>query len=149
MTAICAEGKAMTQSESNAGPAIAYRPAPYALRTITEIFGTVASETALIIFAPWRMMPRRSTSVPIMKPGTSARKRSGISNASHSQMNRAALSDESLNNTPPFCIGWLATMPTARPSSRANPVSSSLANSFLISSQLPSSMMASTSLRMS
>ena len=52
MTAIWAEGSAITASVSNAGPAIAYRPAPYALRTMTEILGTVASETALIIFAP-------------------------------------------------------------------------------------------------
>jgi hypothetical protein len=36
------------------------------LRTITEIFGTVASDTAEIIFAPERMMPWRSTWVPIM-----------------------------------------------------------------------------------
>jgi hypothetical protein len=36
------------------------------LRTITEIFGTVASDTAEIIFAPERMMPWRSTWVPIV-----------------------------------------------------------------------------------
>ena len=149
MTAIWADGSAITASESNAGPAIAYRPAPYALRTMTEILGTVASETALIIFAPWRMIPRRSTSVPIMKPGTSARKSSGISNASQSHMNLAALSAESLNSTPPFCIGWFATIATACPSRRAKPVSSSLANSFLISSQLSSSTMPSITLRMS
>ena len=35
--------------------------------------GTLASDTAEIIFAPARMMPARSTLVPIMKPGTSAR----------------------------------------------------------------------------
>ena len=40
---------------------------------MTEMRGTVASETALTIFAPARMMPSRSTFVPIMKPGTSAR----------------------------------------------------------------------------
>jgi len=43
------------------------------LRTTTQIRGTVASETALIILAPARMMPARSTFVPIMNPGTSAR----------------------------------------------------------------------------
>ena len=32
--------------------------------------------------------------------------------ASQHQMNRAALSAESTNSTPPFCIGLLATMPT-------------------------------------
>ncbi len=36
-------------------------------------------------------------------------------NASHSQMNRAALSAESTKSTPPLYFGWLATMPTARP----------------------------------
>ena len=34
---------------------------------------TVASVTAVIILAPCRMMPARSTSLPIMNPGTSAR----------------------------------------------------------------------------
>jgi hypothetical protein len=43
------------------------------LRTTTLIFGTVASLTAAIIFAPARMIPCRSTFVPIMNPGTSAR----------------------------------------------------------------------------
>ena len=46
-------------------------------------------------------------------------------NASHSQMKRAALSAESTKSTPPFHFGWLATMPTARPSMRAKPVTSS------------------------
>ena len=89
------------------------------MRTITESFGTVASETAEIIFAPWRMIPWRSTAVPIMKPGTSARKSSGMPNALQVQMNRAALSAESTNSTPPLNFGWLATIPTTRPSSRA------------------------------
>ena len=87
----------------------------------------------MIIFAPWRMMPSRSTWVPIMNPGTSARKISGTPNASHSQMNRAALSAESVKMTPPLCIGLFATMPTGRPSSRPNPVSISGANSGLTS----------------
>ena len=89
------------------------------MRTITEIFGTVASDTAEIILAPERMMPWRSTCVPIMKPGTSARNSSGTLKALQVQMKRAALSEESTNSTPPFCRGWLATMPTTRPSSRA------------------------------
>ena len=88
------------------------------MRTITEIFGTVASETALIIFAPWRMIPWRSTAVPIMKPGTSARKSSGTLKALQVWMKRAALSAESTKSTPPVCLGWLATTPTARPSRR-------------------------------
>ena len=89
------------------------------MRTITEIFGTFASDTALIILAPWRMIPSRSTWVPIMNPGTSARNSSGMLNALQVQMKRAALSEESTNSTPPLTLGWLATIPTARPSSRA------------------------------
>ena len=116
---------------------------------MTEIFGTVASLTAAIILAPARMMPWRSTLVPIMKPGTSARYRSGMLKASHSQMKRAALSAESTNSTPPFYLGWLATMPTARPSMRAKPVTISRAKSFLISSNEPSSMIASMTAIMS
>src|SRR3954452_299724 len=94
---------------------------------MTDSFGTVASETALIILAPWRMIPWRSTCVPIMKPGTSARNSSGRLNALHVQMKRAALSALSTNSTPPFCLGWLATMPIARPSMRAKPTMISLA----------------------
>ncbi len=86
---------------------------------MTEILGTVAWETALIILAPWRMMPWRSTCVPIMKPGTSARKSRGMLKALQVQMKRAALSAESEKSTPPLCLGWLATMPTAWPSRRA------------------------------
>ena len=112
-------GRARQQSGSKAGPAIAYSPAPYALRTTTEIFGTVASLTALIILAPCLMIPSRSTAVPIMNPGTSARKSSGTLKALHVQMKRAALSAESENSTPPLCLGWLATTPIASPSRRA------------------------------
>ena len=79
------------------------------------------------------MMPWRSTSVPIMNPGTSARNTSGMLNASHSQMNRAALSAESTNRTPPTMAGLLATMPTGRPSISPKPVTSSGAKSGLIS----------------
>ena len=89
------------------------------------------------------MIPCRSTALPIMKPGTSARNTSGIPKASHSQMKRAALSAESTNSTPPFHFGWLATMPIGRPSRRAKPVTSSRANSFLSSKKLPSSTSAS------
>ena len=103
----------------------------------------------MIILAPWRMIPSRSTCVPIMKPGTSARNSSGTLNASQSQMKRAALSAESTNSTPPRCIGLLATIPTRRPSRRANPMISSLANSGLISKNEPSSTSASITLCMS
>src|SRR3954469_12817985 len=54
-------------------------------------------------------------------------------NASHHQMNRAALSALSENRTPPLTAELLATTPTTSPSSRASPVTSSAANSGLIS----------------
>ena len=41
--------------------------------------------------------------------------------ASQSEMNRAALSAESTKIAPLRTCGWLATMPTTRPSSRAKP----------------------------
>src|SRR6266550_4978033 len=116
MTAILADGSAKQASGSKAGPDMAYNPAPYAFRTMTETFGTVASETAVIILAPFRMMPSRSTWVPTMKPGTSARNSNGTLKASQAQMNRAALSAESTNSTPPFWLGLLATMPITEPS---------------------------------
>src|SRR6266545_3404460 len=96
ITAIFAVGRAIVASGSNPGPAIAYSPAPYALRTTTQIFGTVASAIALIILAPWRMMPWRSTAAPTMNPGTSDRNTSGTLNASHSCTNRVAEEDAGL-----------------------------------------------------
>ena len=41
----------------------------------------------------------------------------GRLNASHHATNRAALRDASMSSVPARCIGWFATMPTARPSS--------------------------------
>ena len=78
----------------------------------TVILGTVASEMAKSILAPWRMMPCFSTADPTMKPGTSIRNTSGIPNASHSHVKRAALSAEFTSRAPPSTIGWLARMPT-------------------------------------
>ena len=127
ITAMRAVGRAMVASGSNPGPAIAYSPAPYAFRTTTQNFGTVASDTAVINLAPWRMMPWRSTLDPTMKPGTSARNTSGMLNASHSHTNRATLSEESTNSTPPLCTGWLATTPITWPSRRASPTTTSFA----------------------
>ena len=103
--------------------------------------GTVASDTALIILAPCRMMPCRSTAVPTMKPGTSARNSSGTLKASQSWMKRVALSAESTNSTPPLNIGLLATTPIGWPSSRAKPTTSSRAHSAWISNSESSSTM--------
>src|SRR5919107_5230809 len=133
MTAIRAVGSARQASGAKPGPAIAYSPAPYAFRTTTLTCGTVASDTAVTIFAPCRMIPARSTSVPIMKPGTSARYTSGTLNASHNQMNLAALSALSPNSTPPRTAELFAMMPTVSPSMRPKPVTSSAAKSGLTS----------------
>ena len=99
----------------------------------------MASLIEVMSFAPWRMIPRRSTAEPIMNPGTSARNTSGMLNASQSHTNRATLSEESTNSTPPRCEGWFATMPTTEPSSRAKPQITSLAKSGLISKNESSS----------
>ena len=94
---------------------------------------------ALIILAPWRMMPCFSTALPIMKPGTSLRNTSGMPKASQRVMKRVALSALSTKSTPPFTRGWLARMPTGLPFSRARPVMISPAKSFFTSRKLPSS----------
>jgi len=57
-----------------------------------------------------------------MKPGVSARYRSGIAKASQVQMNSAAFSAASGKIAPARWAGWLATIPTGRPSIRAKPV---------------------------
>jgi len=59
--------------------------------------------------------------------------------ALQSQMNRAALSEESTKRTPPLTLGWLATMPTARPPSRARPTMTSGAKSRFSSNHEPAS----------
>jgi hypothetical protein len=94
---------------------------------------------AVIIFAPWRMIPWRSTCVPIMKPGTSARNTRGTLKASQHHTKRAALSAESTNSTPPRWSGWFATTPTGLPSSSANPVMISRAKSGFTSKNVSAS----------
>src|SRR5262249_58587520 len=71
--------------------------------------------------------------------GTSARYSRGMLKASHSQMNRAALSAESTKSTPPLYFGWLATMPTGRPAMRPRQVMTSWAKSFFTSNNEPAS----------
>src|SRR3954452_23010277 len=70
-------------------------------------------------------------------------------NASHSQMNRADLSAESTNSTPPRTAELFATTPIGRPSSRAKPVTTSAANSGLISKNESASTSPSISSRIS
>ncbi len=98
-----------------------YAP-PYALRVMTVIFGTVASANAYSSLAPCRMMPPYSCAVPGRNPGTSSNTTSGMLNASQNRTNRAAFSLDSMSSVPASTFGWLATTPTVRPSSRANPV---------------------------
>ena len=59
--------------------------------------------------------------------------------ASQSQMKRAALSALSVKRTPPLTIELFATMPTVSPSIRPNPMTSSPAQSGLISKNESSS----------
>jgi hypothetical protein len=68
------------------------------------IFGTVASVNAYSSFAPWRMMPPHSWSVPGRKPGTSQNVSSGMLNASQVRTKRAALALASMSSTP---ASWL------------------------------------------
>ena len=67
------------------------------------------------------MIPPYSWSTPGRKPGTSTNVASGMLNASHVRTKRAAFSALSMSSTPASTIGWLPTMPTGWPSSRANP----------------------------
>ena len=85
------------------------------------------------------MIPWRSTSVPTMNPGTSARNTNGIEKASQPQMKRAALSDESTKSAPPLCTELLATIPIGRPSSSPNPTITSGANNGFTSKKLSAS----------
>ena len=66
----------------------------------------------------WRTVAVFSASGPTMKPGVSHRNSSGSPNASHSCMNRAALSAPSASIAPPRWAGLLAITPSGRPSSR-------------------------------
>ncbi len=67
------------------------------------------------------MMPPYSCTVPGRKPGTSSNVTSGMLNASQNRTNRAPFTDASMSSVPASTAGWFATMPTGRPSSRANP----------------------------
>ncbi|SIN56419.1 Uncharacterised protein [Mycobacteroides abscessus subsp. abscessus] len=67
------------------------------------------------------MMPLYSCSVPGRKPGTSSRVMIGMPKQSQVRMNRAAFSDALISRQPANWVGWLATMPTLRPSMRPKP----------------------------
>ena len=85
------------------------------------------------------MMPFHSWSVPGRKPGTSTKVSTGTLNASQVRTKRAAFSEASMSRVPANCIGWLATTPTGRPSTRPKPISRFGANSGWTSRNSPSS----------
>jgi len=66
-------------------------------------------------------MPPCSWATPGMKPGTSSKVMIGTLKASQKRMKRAAFSLAVISSTPASTAGWLATMPTLCPPSRANP----------------------------
>src|SRR5260370_1023507 len=67
------------------------------------------------------MIPPHSCPVPGKNPATSSNEMSGILNASQNRTNRAPFTEASMSSTPARNAGWLATIPTDRPSRRAKP----------------------------
>ena len=70
-------------------------------------------------------------------------------NASHVRTKRAPFSDASMSRVPAYDIGWLATTPTLRPSTRAYPHTMFGANSECTSRKTPSSTTCSMTVLMS
>ena len=121
ITAISAVGHAKFASVRMCLLAMTQYAPPYAFRVITVTFGTVASANAYSSFAPLRMMPPHSCTVPGRNPGTSSKVTSGMLKASQNLTKRAPFTDASMSRQPARCAGWFATMPTERPPNRANP----------------------------
>nr|CRL71905.1 hypothetical protein CPGR_00786 [Mycolicibacter nonchromogenicus] len=67
------------------------------------------------------MMPLYSCSVPGRNPGTSTSSTIGMLKQSQVRMNRAAFSEALMSRQPANWVGWLATIPTVRPSIRPKP----------------------------
>ena len=65
------------------------------------------------------MMPSYSWPVPGRKPGTSTKVITGMLKQSQNRTNRAAFTDALMSRHPARWAGWLATIPTVRPPSRA------------------------------
>ena len=76
---------------------------------------------------------------PGRNPGTSSNVTSGMLNASQNRTKRAPLTDASMSSVPARCAGWLATMPTGRPPSRAKPTMMFRAKCACTSRKSPSS----------
>ncbi|CAB4837254.1 unannotated protein [freshwater metagenome] len=66
-------------------------------------------------------MPFHSCSVPGRNPGTSTKVITGIPKASQVRTKRAAFSLAAISNVPASACGWLAIIPTERPSIRPKP----------------------------
>ena len=99
-----------------------YAP-PYALRSTTHSRGTVAAAYACTSSAPWRIIPRHSRSLAGLEARrVDEREDRQVEGSRTTARSARALSDASMSSVPARCSGWLATMPTARPSRRASPV---------------------------
>ena len=116
---------------------------------MTQAKGTVSEEPTTNMRLTWRTSAVSSASGPTMKPGVSHSESTGSPNASHNCKNRAALSALSASMAPAPCMGLLAMTPIARPSIRANAVTSPGANDGRSSRTDPSSASSSSARRMS
>ena len=87
--------------------------------------------------------------VPGRKPGTSTKVTIGMLKQSQKRTKRAALRLASESSTPASTIGWLATKPTVRPSTRPKPVTMFPAKPAWISKKSASSAVFRISSRMS
>jgi hypothetical protein len=68
------------------------------------------------------MMPPYSCCTPGHEAGHVDEVTSGMLKALQKRMKRAALSEASMSSAPACTEGWLATMPTERPQTRAKPI---------------------------
>ncbi len=119
------------------------------MRVTTATNGTVRFAPVTNSRLQWRTSAVASTSGPTIIPGVSHSETIGRSNASHSCMNRAALSAPSLSIAPARWLGLLPMTPTGTPSMRASAVIMPSPNSRRSSSTEPVSNSASTTARTS
>ncbi len=124
-------------------------PWPNALRSTNVMSGIVAFDNATIGRAWWRITPSASASGPIMNPGVSTRKTSGIAKQSHNRMKRVILSAAALSIAPARTRDWLPMKPTVRPCTRPNEVTMFCANAGRSSKVESMSAISSIALRMS
>src|SRR2546428_12042297 len=105
MTAISAEGQAKLKSPRMCFEHMTSYAPPYAFLVMTVTLGTVASLKANKSFAPLRIIPRYSWSVPGRNPGTSTKVRRGTLKQSQNRTNRAALIEELMSSVPAETFG--------------------------------------------